>query len=104
MIPYDPELNVDLSWMAGWPRSMTSFSAWADIHGPGGLEIVVGFHGAREGGLQVEDMHNAENNAAMKATAAAAQEPEAALCAAGSADAAALARPTDRIGKEAAAA
>ena len=64
-------------------------------NGPGGLEIAVEFHGAREGGLQVEDMHNAEKNAAMKATAAAAQEPEAALCAAGSA-AAALARPADK--------
>ena len=43
-------------------------------------------------------------NAAMKATAAAAQEPEVALCAAGSADAAALARPTNSSGNEDAAA
>ena len=39
-------------------------------------------------------MHNAAQDAAKKAIAAAAQEPEAALCAAGAADASALARPT----------
>jgi hypothetical protein len=50
------------------------------------------------------DMHNAEQYAAKKAIAAVAQEPEAALCAAGSADAAALARPTNSSGNEDAAA
>ena len=28
--PYDAELKVDLSWRAGWPRSMSSFFAWVE--------------------------------------------------------------------------
>ena len=30
MTPYNPELRLDLSWRAGWPRSMISFFAWVE--------------------------------------------------------------------------
>ena len=50
------------------------------------------------------EMHNAEQDAAKNAIAAAAQEPEAALCAAGAADASALARPASSGNEDAGAA
>ena len=30
LTPYGAELKVDLSWRAGWPRSMISFFAWVE--------------------------------------------------------------------------
>ena len=113
LTPYNPDHKVDLSWRAGWPRSMISFFAWAEDmifkddyytqlrtatrHSKGALDFMeydtVAFKWAG-----ILDMYTAEQDAAKKAIAATA-EPEAALCAAGAADASALARPIS-IGTE----
>ena len=118
LTPYNPEHKVDLSWKAGWPRSMISFFAWAEDmifkddyytqlrtatrHSKGALDFMeydtVAFKWAG-----ILDMYTAEQDAAKKAIAATA-EPEAALCAAGAADASALARPTSSGNEDAGAA
>ena len=116
LTPYNPEMKVDLSWRAGWPRSMISFFAWAEDmifkedydtqlhtaarHSKSPLDFM-DYETVSIKWKSILDMHATEQEAAKKASAAAeAQQPDAALGAAGAADAAALARPTNTDGND----